>query len=147
MTFSRVRNALAAGAAMLSMTVTVLVPAPAYAQFGGVVYDPTNYSQNILTAARTLTQINNQIKSLQNEATTLINQASNLTTLPLTVLAPCKPRSTRPNSFWRKPSAWLMMSSRSKRSLPRSTRIRPDCPAAGAWNRRRKPLENKRRRV
>ncbi len=88
MKFSRVRNALAAGAAMLSMTVTVLVPAPAYAQFGGIVYDPSNYSQNILTAARTLEQINNQIKSLQNEATSLINQAKNLATLPLSVLAP-----------------------------------------------------------
>jgi type IV secretion system protein TrbJ len=88
MTFSRVRNALAAGAAMLSMTVTVLVPVSAYAQFGGIVYDPSNYSQNILTAARTLEQINNQIKSLQNEATSLINQAKNLATLPLSVLAP-----------------------------------------------------------
>jgi type IV secretion system protein TrbJ len=88
MNFSRFRDALAAGAAVLSMTVIVLVPAPAYAQFGGIVYDPSNYSQNILTAARTLEQINNQIKSLQNEATSLINQAKNLTTLPLTVLAP-----------------------------------------------------------
>ena len=88
MTISRFRDALAAGAAVLSMTATVLVPAPAYAQFGGIVYDPSNYSQNILTAARTLEQINNQIKSLQNEATSLINQAKNLTTLPLTVLAP-----------------------------------------------------------
>ena len=88
MKFSRFRDALAAGAAVLSMTVTALVPAPAYAQFGGIVYDPSNYSQNILTAARTLEQINNQIKSLQNEATSLINQAKNLTTLPLTVLAP-----------------------------------------------------------
>jgi type IV secretion system protein TrbJ len=88
MKYSRFRDALAAGAAVLSMTVTVLVPAPAYAQFGAIVYDPSNYSQNILTAARTLEQINNQIKSLQNEATSLINQAKNLTTLPLTVLAP-----------------------------------------------------------
>jgi type IV secretion system protein TrbJ len=88
MKFSRFRDALAASAAVLSMTVTMLVPAPAYAQFGGIVYDPSNYSQNILTAARTLEQINNQIKSLRNEATSLINQAKNLTTLPLTVLAP-----------------------------------------------------------
>jgi len=50
---------------------------PAHAQF--TVFDPTNYSQNLLTAARTLTQINNQIQSLQNEATMLINQAKNLT--------------------------------------------------------------------
>ena len=42
------------------------------------VFDPTNYSKNLLTAARTLTQINNQIQSLQNEATMLINQAKNL---------------------------------------------------------------------
>jgi P-type conjugative transfer protein TrbJ len=56
-----------------------LTSTPAHAQFGGVVFDPQNYSQNILTAARTLQQINNQIQSLQNEATMLINQAKNLT--------------------------------------------------------------------
>lgn len=57
----------------ISLTAT-----PAHAQFGGVVFDPTNYSQNLLTAARTLTQINNQIQSLQNEAQMLINQGKNL---------------------------------------------------------------------
>ena len=82
------RQMLAAGAAVLSMTVTALVPAPAYAQFGGIVYDPSNYSQNILTAARTLEQINNQIRQLQNQATSLINEARNLQSLPLTMLAP-----------------------------------------------------------
>lgn len=45
------------------------------------VFDPSNYSQNILTAARTLTQINNQIQSLQNQARSLLNQAKNLTTI------------------------------------------------------------------
>jgi P-type conjugative transfer protein TrbJ len=52
-------------------------PSPASAQI--TVYDPTNFSQNVLTAARTLQQINNQIRSLQNEATMLVNQAKNLT--------------------------------------------------------------------
>ncbi len=33
-----------------------------------VVFDPSNYSQNILTAARSLEQINNQVKSLENQA-------------------------------------------------------------------------------
>ncbi|WP_066798536.1 P-type conjugative transfer protein TrbJ [Sphingomonas soli] len=61
--------------------------APAHAQFGGIVYDPTNYSQNVLTAARTLEQINNQIKSLQNEAQSLINDAKNLASLPTSALA------------------------------------------------------------
>jgi hypothetical protein len=63
----RYRDVLAAGAVVLSLTATALVPAPAYAQFGGIVYDPSNYSQNILTAARTLEQINNQIRQLQNQ--------------------------------------------------------------------------------
>lgn len=46
-----------------------------------VVYDPTNYAQNVLTAARALQQVNNQIKSLQNEAQSLVNQAKNLSTV------------------------------------------------------------------
>lgn len=44
-----------------------------------VVFDPSNYSQNVLTAARTLQQINNQIQMLQNQAQSLTNQARNLT--------------------------------------------------------------------
>jgi P-type conjugative transfer protein TrbJ len=47
-----------------------------------VVFDPSNYSQNILTAARALDQINNQVRSLENEAQMLINGARNLTSLP-----------------------------------------------------------------
>jgi len=51
--------------------------APASAQI--TVFDPTNYTQNLLTAARELQQINNQIQQLQNQATMLRNQAKNLT--------------------------------------------------------------------
>ena len=84
------RQMFAAGAAVLSLGAAVIAPAPAYAQFGfgGIVYDPTNYAQNVLTAARTLEQINNQIRMLQNQATQLINEARNLEALPLTVLEP-----------------------------------------------------------
>ena len=57
---------------------------PASAQMH--VFDPSNYSQNLLTAARTLEQVNNQILSLQNEAQMLINQARNLTSLPYSSL-------------------------------------------------------------
>lgn len=42
------------------------------------VFDATNYTQNILQAARALEQINNQIQSLQNEAAMLQNMARNL---------------------------------------------------------------------
>ncbi|WP_206243646.1 P-type conjugative transfer protein TrbJ [Novosphingobium terrae] len=69
-------------AAMIPLALTATLPAtPAQAQFAGTVFDPSNYSQNILTAARTLTQINNQITMLQNQAQGLINQAKNLATI------------------------------------------------------------------
>jgi len=85
----RIRDLFAAaGAAVLSLAATALVPAPAYAQFGGIVYDPSNYAQNVLTAARTLEQINNQIRQLQNQATSLINEARNLASLPTSILDP-----------------------------------------------------------
>lgn len=51
-----------------------------------VVFDPSNYSQNLLTAARTLEQINNQIRSLENQAQSLLNQAKHLTSLPTSVV-------------------------------------------------------------
>ncbi|MGL3821301.1 P-type conjugative transfer protein TrbJ [Sphingopyxis sp. R3-92] len=51
-----------------------------------IVYDPSNYAQNVLTAARMLQQINNQIQSIQHQATSLLNEARNLTSLPLSTL-------------------------------------------------------------
>lgn len=47
-----------------------------------LVYDPSNYAQNALEAARALQQINNQVTSLQNQALMLLNQARNLASLP-----------------------------------------------------------------
>lgn len=49
--------------------LAIAAAAPAYAQ--KIVFDPSNFSQNILTAARTLEQINNQIKQLHNDARNL----------------------------------------------------------------------------
>ena len=71
-------------AALLTASVATIpfLAAPANAQFGRIVYDPTNYAQNLLSASRALQQINNQITSLQNEAQMLINQARNLASLP-----------------------------------------------------------------
>ncbi len=79
MTCLRIRLAFAAGIAALA-----LANAPARAQW--VVFDPTNYAQNVLTAARELQQVNNEIQSLQNQATSLINQAKNLASLPYSSL-------------------------------------------------------------
>ena len=75
----RIRSALVASIAALA-----LANAPARAQW--VVFDPTNYAQNVLTAARELQQVNNEIQSLQNQATSLINQAKNLASLPYSSL-------------------------------------------------------------
>lgn len=79
---------LAAFILAIPLAASPVLTAPAHAQFGfgGIVYDPTNYAQNVLTAARSLEQINNQIRSLQNEAQTLINQAKNLANLPYSAL-------------------------------------------------------------
>jgi len=79
---------LAAFVLAMPLAASPMLTAPAYAQFGfgGIVYDPTNYAQNVLTAARSLEQINNQIRSLQNEAQSLINQAKNLASLPYSSL-------------------------------------------------------------
>ncbi|HUD53265.1 P-type conjugative transfer protein TrbJ [Parvibaculum sp.] len=50
------------------------------------VFDPTNYVQNLLQAVRALEQIDNQIRSLQNEAVMLDNMARNLEHLDLSTL-------------------------------------------------------------
>ncbi len=78
-------------AAILAATMLAVSPVLATHQahafgFGRIVYDPTNYAQNVLTAARTLEQITHQITSLQNEAQMLINQAKNLASLPYSAL-------------------------------------------------------------
>lgn len=70
--------------AIVAATVIAAGSLPASAQL--TVFDPSNYSQNVLTAARALQQVNNQITSLQNEAQMLINQARNLASLPYSSL-------------------------------------------------------------
>jgi len=69
----------AAVAIVLSVSVTLVTPRPAAAQWA--VIDVSNLAQNILQAARMLQQINNQIQSLQNQATMLQNMGKNLSSL------------------------------------------------------------------
>ena len=59
------------------------------------VFDPSNYTQNLLTAARTLQQINNQIQSLQNEAQMLVNQSKNLSRIDFPQLDGLRERLAR----------------------------------------------------
>ena len=85
----RLRHLAAASSLSLAFALTMpfstpVFIAPALAQ--SIVFDPNNYAQNVLTAARELQQINHQITALQNQAQMLINQARNLASLPYSSL-------------------------------------------------------------
>jgi len=81
MMLRRPQLAALAGAAVISLSLA----APAHAQW--TVFDPSNYAQNVMTAARELQQVQNQITALQNQAQMLINQGRNLTNLPYSAVA------------------------------------------------------------
>jgi len=76
---SRARR-IALALAALPLVMGPILASPADAQW--TVFDPTNYSQNVLTAARELQQINNQIQQIENQTQSLINQAKHLASLP-----------------------------------------------------------------
>jgi P-type conjugative transfer protein TrbJ len=64
---------------VLSSLALLAFALPASAQW--VVVDPTNLVQNVMTAANTLKQIDNQVMQLANEAQMLSNEAKNLQNL------------------------------------------------------------------
>jgi P-type conjugative transfer protein TrbJ len=70
---------------LLTITTLALAAGPAAGQ--QVVYDPTNYVQNVLQAARALQQINNQIQQIENQTQSLINQAKHLVSLPYSLVS------------------------------------------------------------
>ncbi|MHC5307798.1 P-type conjugative transfer protein TrbJ [Bartonella sp. LJL80] len=65
------------------------------------VFDPSNYTQNVLAASRTLDQINNQIRALQNQTQMLLNQTKNLTKLDYSALQQLQQNITRTQSLLR----------------------------------------------
>jgi P-type conjugative transfer protein TrbJ len=69
------------GALVLATSLLTALPAKAI-----IVFDPSNFVENALTAARSLEEINNQLLQLQNEATMLVNEARNLTKLPFNIV-------------------------------------------------------------
>ena len=56
------------------MPLAFSTPAHAIFGFGDIVIDPTNLIQNVLTATRTLQQVQIQIQSLRNQAQHLVSQ-------------------------------------------------------------------------
>jgi P-type conjugative transfer protein TrbJ len=67
------------GSILIIAMVSCALSLPAQAQFA--VIDGANLIQTTLTAARSLGQIANQVRSLQNEALMLINESKNLTSI------------------------------------------------------------------
>lgn len=82
MTQNKLRATLTAALAFVSLNAAFK---PAHAQIA--VFDASNFTENVMTAARELQQVNNEIQSLENQATMLINQAKNLASLPYSTLA------------------------------------------------------------
>ncbi len=78
----RLLTALMAATATVTAAVGPVTPALAIP-----VFDVSNYTQNVLTAARTLQQINNQIQALQNQATMLTNMGKHLQRLDFSSLS------------------------------------------------------------
>ena len=93
-------RAMALAASMLAAAPLALSPMVATPAHAIIVFDPSNYAQNVLTAARTLEQITNQITSLQNEAQMLINQAKNLASRPFSALQTLQQNVQRTQQLW-----------------------------------------------
>jgi P-type conjugative transfer protein TrbJ len=81
--------------ALIAITFVTLALALPPARGQMLVYDPSNYAQNVIQAARALQQINNQITSLQNQTQMLLNQARNLARLPYSSLQAIEQSITR----------------------------------------------------
>lgn len=70
-------------AALCAIPMALMSPQIAEAQFGGgIVFDPANHTQNILSAARALEEITNQVQQLAHEIEMLENMARDLERLP-----------------------------------------------------------------
>jgi P-type conjugative transfer protein TrbJ len=82
MTMNRISSAIlfAASTIVCLCGEAAIAAAPACAS-GMPVFDATNYAENLLQASRALDQINNQVKSLQNETAMLQGMARNLKTI------------------------------------------------------------------
>jgi P-type conjugative transfer protein TrbJ len=72
---------------LAATTVTTMAIVPATPAVAIPVFDASNYAQNVLTAARALSQINNQISALQNQGAMLTNMAKQLQKLDFSSLA------------------------------------------------------------
>jgi P-type conjugative transfer protein TrbJ len=77
-----VTRALAlAAAATVGAATSFIIPLAPLSASGLPVFDAANYAESLVQAARALDQVNNQVRSLQNEASMLQGMAKNLETI------------------------------------------------------------------
>jgi P-type conjugative transfer protein TrbJ len=72
---------------VLTVTAVLIASFTSVAHAQWAVFDAGNFSQNILTAGRTLQTVQNQVVQLQNEAQMLTNEARNLRSLNFSSLS------------------------------------------------------------
>lgn len=74
----RIRKATVTFGAVTIAIATVVTPANAVSGIGDIVYDPSNYAQNLETAIQAAKQVTNQYTQIQNQFLSLANEAKNL---------------------------------------------------------------------
>lgn len=79
------KSALKHASAVAAICTGLILANPERPPAAWTVFDPWNYQQNIMTASQTLTEINQQIEQLRNEAQMLLNMDLNLTQLTETI--------------------------------------------------------------
>lgn len=82
---------------LVAVTAVSLLGSPAAAQWA--VFDASNFAENMLQAARALEQIDNQIRSLQNEAAMLETMTRNLRSLDVSSLGEMNAALARVNGL------------------------------------------------
>jgi len=78
-------NTLKHSVSALALGLAIFLGPTTRADAGHIVFDPWNYRQNILTAVRSLTEVNQQISQLRNEAQALLKMDINLTRMTVTI--------------------------------------------------------------
>ena len=68
----------------LSLAFSLLSSAVSALGGSNIVFDPSNYSENVMTAARALKSNLNEAMTIANQAQQLANEARNLVTFPVT---------------------------------------------------------------
>jgi type IV secretion system protein TrbJ len=80
------KNTKASKAAALLWLLSFFFAAPPQTAAQWVVYDPANFSQNVLSAVRAATSNANEARMIAQNVKSLANQARNLTSLPFDII-------------------------------------------------------------